>query len=52
MERISFRKVKTSVYHIQPTDDDILHFSLDSLLPDGHTMALNPLFRNSFLDCQ
>ena len=41
MQRISFRKVKASVYHIQPTDDDILHFSLDDLLPDGHTMALN-----------
>ena len=41
MQRISFRKVKASVYHIQPTEDDILHFSLDGLLPDGHTMALN-----------
>ena len=41
MQRISLRKVKASVYHIQPTDDDILHFSLDDLLPDGHTMALN-----------
>jgi hypothetical protein len=41
MQRISFRKVKASVYHIQPTDDDILHFSLDDLLPDGHTLALN-----------
>jgi hypothetical protein len=41
MQRISFRKVKASVYHIQPTEDDILHFSLDDLLPDGHTMALN-----------
>ena len=41
MQRISFRKVKTSVYHVQPADDDILHFSLDDLLPDGHTLALN-----------
>ena len=41
MQRISFRKVKTSVYHVQPTDDDILHFSLDDLLPEGHTLALN-----------
>jgi hypothetical protein len=41
MQRISFRKVKTSIYHIQPADDEILHFSLDDLLPEGHTLALN-----------
>ncbi|HKF37048.1 MAG TPA: hypothetical protein VKB35_09125 [Ktedonobacteraceae bacterium] len=41
MQRISFRKVKTSVYHVQPADDDIMHFSLDGLLPDGHMLALN-----------
>ncbi len=41
MQRISFRKVKTSVYHVQPTDEEILHFSLDDLLPEGHMLALN-----------
>lgn len=41
MQRISFRKVKTSVYHVQPTDDEILHFPLDDLLPEGHMLALN-----------
>jgi hypothetical protein len=41
MQRISFRKVKTSVYHVRPTDDEILHFSLDDLLPEGHMLALN-----------
>ncbi|HKV00500.1 MAG TPA: hypothetical protein VJQ26_00165 [Ktedonobacteraceae bacterium] len=41
MQRIPFRKVKTSVYHVQPTEDDILHFSLDGLLPESHTLALN-----------
>ena len=41
MQRISLRKVKTSVYHVQPTDDEILHFSLDDLLPEGHMLALN-----------
>src|SRR5260370_16848479 len=41
MQRTSFRKVKASVYNIKQTEDDILHFSLDDLLPDGHTMALN-----------
>ena len=41
MQRISFRKVKTSVYHVQPAEADILHFALDGLLPDGHMLALN-----------
>lgn len=41
MQRISLRKVKTSVYHVQPTDEEILHFSLDDLLPEGHMLALN-----------
>ena len=41
METTTFRKVKTSVYHVQLTDDDILHFTLDNLLPDSHTLALN-----------
>src|SRR5260370_10453373 len=41
MQRTSFRKVKASVYNIKQTEDDILHFSLDDLWPDGHTMALN-----------
>lgn len=41
MQRISFRKVKTSVYHVQPADDEILHFSLEELLPEGHMLALN-----------
>ena len=41
MQRISFRKVKTSVYHVLPTDNEILHFSLDDLLPEGHMLALN-----------
>ncbi len=41
MQRISFRKVKTSVYHVQPNDDEILHFPLDDLLPEGHMLALN-----------
>src|SRR5260370_36700468 len=41
MQRISFRKVKTSAYHVQPTEASILHFSLDGFLPTSHTLALN-----------
>jgi hypothetical protein len=41
MKTITFRKVKTSVYHVQSVDDEILHFTLDNLLPECHTLALN-----------
>jgi hypothetical protein len=41
MDTATFRKVKTSVYHVLPVDDEILHFTLDSLLPDSHTLAMN-----------
>ena len=41
MKTITLRKVKTSVYHVQSADDDILHFTLDNLLPESHTLALN-----------
>jgi hypothetical protein len=41
MQRLSFRKVNTSVYHVRQADEDILHFSLEDLLPAGHTLALN-----------
>ena len=41
METTTLRKAKTSVYHVQPADDEILHFTLDNLLPDSHTLALN-----------
>jgi hypothetical protein len=42
MQRVSLRsKEKAPVFHVQSTDENILHFSLDDLLPDGHTLALN-----------
>ena len=41
MHRVSFHKMKTSVYHVKPTDEEILHFSLEDLLAVGHTLALN-----------
>ena len=41
MKTITFRKVKTSVYHVQAAEDEISHFTLDNLLPDNHTLALN-----------
>ncbi len=41
MQKVSFRKGNTSVYHVARPDEDILHFSLEGLLPVGHTLALN-----------
>lgn len=41
MKTITPRKVKTSVYHVQSADDGILHFTLDNVLPESHTLALN-----------
>lgn len=41
MKTTTPRKVKTSVYHVQSADDGILHFTLDNVLPESHTLALN-----------
>jgi hypothetical protein len=41
MQRVSLRKVKTPVSYLQENGDEILHFSLQGLLPVGHTLALN-----------
>ncbi len=42
MQKVSFRKVKTSVYLVkQDEDEEIMHFALEELLPAGHTLALN-----------
>ena len=43
MQRVSLRKITSSVYHVQHTDEEILHYSLEELLPAGHTLALNVL---------
>jgi len=43
MQRVSLRKITSSVYHVQHTDEEILHYSLEELLPAGQTLALNVL---------
>lgn len=40
MQRVSLRKVKAPVSYTQESED-ILHFTLNGLLPKGHTLALN-----------
>ncbi|GAC1647401.1 MAG: hypothetical protein NVS4B12_15150 [Ktedonobacteraceae bacterium] len=41
MHKVPLRKVKTPVGDTQDNDEDILHFSLQGLLPAGHMLALN-----------
>ena len=41
MQNVSFRKVKTSVYLVKPTDETIIHFEMPGLLPEDQTLALN-----------
>ena len=40
MQKVSLRKAKAPVSYTQE-NDDILHFTLNGLLPEGHTLALN-----------
>ena len=41
MQKLSFHRIKTSIYQVQPDDEDIIHFSLEGLLPSEWTLALN-----------
>jgi hypothetical protein len=41
MHQLSLRKGKSSVNHMPAHNDEILHFSLQGLLPVEHTLALN-----------
>lgn len=41
MQKVSLRKVKTPMSYVQDIDEEVLHFSLQGLLPPGHTLALN-----------
>src|SRR5579863_5137671 len=41
MQKASLRKVKAAISHMPQENDDILHFSLQGLLPADHILALN-----------
>jgi hypothetical protein len=41
MQKASLRKVKSPVRYVQENTEEVLHFSLQGLLPPGHTLALN-----------
>jgi hypothetical protein len=41
MQKVSLRKVKTPMSYLQESNEEILHFSLQGLLPVDHSLALN-----------
>ncbi|HTK06178.1 MAG TPA: hypothetical protein VL485_03335 [Ktedonobacteraceae bacterium] len=41
MQKMSLRKVKPPMSAAQENEEEILHFSLQGLLPVGHSLALN-----------
>jgi hypothetical protein len=41
MQKVSLRKVKTSVYLVKQVDETIMHFKMPDLLPEDQTLALN-----------
>jgi len=41
MQKVSLRKVKTPMSYVQDINEEVMHFSLQGLLPPGHTLALN-----------
>jgi|SRR5579863_4363207 len=43
MQAVSYQKIASSMYHIPQSDEDILHYTLQDLLPAGHTLAMNVL---------
>jgi hypothetical protein len=53
MQKVSLRKVKTPVSFLQEDAEEVLHFSLQGLLPAGHTLALNTILGTlSHLACE
>ena len=41
MQKASLRKVKPPISSVQDNEEEFLHFSLQGLLPTGHSLALN-----------
>lgn len=41
MQKVSLRKVKSAISNMPQDNEDILHFSLQGLLPPTHSLALN-----------
>ena len=43
MQGISYRKIASAMYEMPQSDEEILHYTMEELLPAGHTLAMNIL---------
>jgi hypothetical protein len=43
MQGISYQKIASSMGHMPQREEEILHYTLEALLPAGHTLAMNVL---------
>ncbi len=43
MQGISYLKIASAMYEMPQSDEEILHYTLEELLPAGHTLAMNIL---------
>ena len=43
MQGISYLKIASAMYEMPQSDEEILHYTMDELLPAGHTLAMNVL---------
>jgi len=43
MQQVSLQRITSSVYEAQHSEEEILHYSLEELLPESQTLALNVL---------
>jgi hypothetical protein len=43
MQGISYRKIASVMYEMPQSDEEILHYTMEELLPTGHTLAMNVL---------
>ena len=43
MQGISYQKIASAMYEMPQSDEEILHYTMEELLPAGHTLAMNIL---------
>jgi len=49
MQGISYQKITSSLSHMPQNDEEILHYTLEELLPAGHALAINVLLGTASL---
>lgn len=43
MQGISYREIASAMFEMPQSDEEILHYTMPELLPNGHTLAMNVL---------